>query len=134
MTTTFSSKQVQDAFDRFSPGARSGSLKLRELIFECAADSEDVGPITEALRWGQPAYLTKTGSTLRLGVPKTGGFAIYAHCQTTIINDFAQLFPGDFDIEGNRAVRFSVTTEIDSDKLRFLIKHALTYKLNRSTP
>jgi hypothetical protein len=38
-----------------------------------------VGALHETLKWGQPAYLTpetRSGTTLRLGVPKSGGYAI----------------------------------------------------------
>ncbi|MCP5074991.1 MAG: DUF1801 domain-containing protein [Rhodobacteraceae bacterium] len=134
MTAKIDNPQVQAVFDAFPPRVRTGLLKLRELINEVAESSEDIGPIREELRWGQPSYLTKTGSTLRLGISKQGGFAVFAHCQTTIISDFERMFPGDFEIEGNRAVQFAEDTQIDTDKLRFLIRHALTYKLKHSSP
>mgnify|MGYP000592624135 CR=1 FL=1 len=48
-----------------------------------------------ALRWGQPAYLAPKGSTLRVGIPKSGGaFALFAHCQTTLIADFREATGG----------------------------------------
>jgi len=126
--TPFKDPAVAAVFKSFPDDVRGGLLQLREQIFSVAKTSESIAPITEALRWGQPAYLSKTGSTLRLGIPKTGGFAIYAHCQTTIIGDFAQMFPEGFKVEGNRAVYFDDVWEIDSDKLHFLISNALTYK------
>lgn len=107
-------------------------LHLRGLIFETAAATPAVGPVFETLKWGQPAYLTqqtKAGTTLRLGQPKTGGFAIYVHCQTTVISDFRALFPDDFAYDGNRAVLFRDRGDIDDDKLRLLILAALTYHL-----
>jgi len=91
--TPFPNDAVRAVFDAVPDTDRAGMLRLRALIFEVAADLETVPSVTEDLRWGQPAYLTpaKIGSTIRLGQPKSGGFALYAHCQTTIISDFAQL-------------------------------------------
>lgn len=128
----FQSSRVEAAFSDFPEAARSGLLQLRHLIFDTANSIPDVGRIEETLKWGQPAYLTpetKSGSTLRLGVPKTGGFAIYAHCQSTIISDFRGLFPGEFQYEGNRAIQFENDAQPPFDALRLLIANALTYHL-----
>lgn len=113
---------------------REGLLALRDLIFETAAETPGVGPLEETLKWGQPAYLTpktRSGSTIRLGLPKQGGFALYAHCQTTLIRDFRSLFPNDFQYEGNRAVHFKDCTALLPDPLRLLIRSALTYRLKQ---
>ena len=109
-------------------------MTIRELIFDVAAETDGVGVIEETLKWGQPSYLTtetKSGSTLRLGAPREGGAAIYAHCQTTIISDFKGLFPDAFTFEGNRAVRFSADDDLNPGALSLLIKSALTYHLRR---
>lgn len=116
---------IAAAFDAFPVDCRRGALALRALIFEIAA--EVPGPLEEALRWGQPAYLTPKGSTLRLGAPKVGGFALYAHCQSRVIPDFRDRFPTEFRYEGNRAVLFDDPTDIRADLLAGLIRHALTY-------
>lgn len=124
--------EVAAAFEAFPDAAKPGLMRLRALIFDCAADLPQVGEVKEDLRWGQPAYLPATpriGSTLRLGVPKSGGFAIYAHCGTSIIRDFAGAFPGMDRIEGNRAVQFDTVDQIDPARHGQLIIHALTYHL-----
>lgn len=124
--------KVADVFDGFDARAVKGLKKLRRLIFEVAAETDGVGHVAEVLRWGQPSYITpvtKSGSTIRLAVPKDGGFALYAHCQTSIIKDFAATFPGFDRIEGNRAVLFKTEDDIDPDRHGLLIKAALTYHL-----
>ncbi len=124
--------QVTAAFDAFPDAVRPGLVQLRGLILDCAADLPQIGTLREELRWGQPAYLPsapRIGSTLRLGVPKSGGFAIYAHCGTSIIRDFAEAFPGLDRIEGNRAVQFDNVDQIDPARHGHLIRHALTYHL-----
>lgn len=133
----FQDAGVEEAFAACPASARKGLLALRRLIFETAAATPGVGRIEETLKWGQPAYLTpetRSGSTLRLGVPKqnekaAGAFALYAHCQTTIISDFQSLFPDDFVYEGNRAVHFASDTGLPLEKVRLLIARALTYHL-----
>lgn len=128
----FESPAVAAAYESFPSQVRQGLLTLRSLIFETAAETPGVGTLEETLKWGQPAYLTpktKSGSTIRLGLPKQGGFALYAHCQTTIIPEFRSLFPDEFQYEGNRAVHFRESTSLPLDPLRLLIRSALTYHL-----
>ncbi len=126
----FGSPEVEAAFLAFPPGARDGLLSLRRLIFDVAARTEGVGRVEEALRWGQPAYLTPetgAGSTIRLGAPKEGGFALYVHCRTTLIDEFRAAHGDAFDIEGSRAVRFRDGETVDAAAVGALIARALTY-------
>ena len=107
-------------------------MDLRDLIFETAASDPVIGDLQETLKWGQPAYLTpvtKSGSTIRLARPKKGGFGMYVHCQTTILSDFRTVFADDFTYDGNRGVVFADDAKPDLDKLRLLVRGALTYHM-----
>lgn len=131
MSTPYQDADVKAVFDEMPASARSGLLMLRELIFDEASNLPDVGSIQECLKWGQPAYVTvqpKTGSTLRLGLHKQGGFALFVHCQTTLMSDFLALFPNDFRVDGNRAILFEKKpTKAEQKKLRPIIRSALLY-------
>jgi len=39
---------------------------LRKLILEVAAKSEAIFELEEMLKWGEPSYLAKKGSTIRI--------------------------------------------------------------------
>ena len=132
MTRPFASDAVAAAFDALPAGARDGVLGLRSLILDVADDLPRIGRLEEALRWGQPAYLTpdtKSGSTIRLGVPKSAQFALFVHCQTSLITDYITMFPDQDRIEGTRAVLFKTADQIDPVRHGWLIRRALTYHL-----
>jgi hypothetical protein len=123
---------VAQIFATYPPKIRRQLLVLREFIFEVAKTTEGVGPIEEALRWGEPAYVTsqsKSGSTIRLGWKKSepAQYAIYFNCQTNLIESFRTLFPGEFKFQGNRAIVFDVDEVVPTDALCFCIAAALTY-------
>lgn len=123
---------VKAAFDAMPCGAREGCLSLRALIMDVARETPEAGRVSEELRWGQPAYLTpesKAGTTIRLGCPKTGGFALFVHCQTTLIEGFRPIAPKGTRFDGKRAVVFESEDEVDRAALRLLIRSALTYHL-----
>ena len=132
MTLIFEDPKVEQVFRAFPRHLQPGLYRLRELIFCVASRTDHVGRLEETLKWGQPAYLTpetKSGSTLRLGTSKHGGFAIYVHCQTTILSEFRTIFPNEFIYEGNRAIHFQSSDDLIEAPLKTLIRRALTYHI-----
>ena len=125
----FHDPDVRAAFERFTASARRTLLEVRGLIFSIAAETPGAGRIEEALRWGQPAYLTpetRSGSTLRLGVPGPGLVAIYTHCRTSLMADFRAAWP-EFAFDGNRAVHLPDDAVVPTVPITALIRAALTY-------
>ncbi|KIC10390.1 hypothetical protein RA19_11795 [Leisingera sp. ANG-M1] len=134
MQPPFASDQIKAAFDVPDASAQEGLLALRRLIFDTAAQTPEAGRVEEALRWGQPSYLTperKTGSAIRLGVPKGARFALFVHCQSRLIPEFAAAFPAWDRFEGTRAVLFDDPAEIEPLRHSWLIKRALTYRIRK---
>ncbi|WP_170427578.1 DUF1801 domain-containing protein [Ruegeria arenilitoris] len=125
----FDDPAVEAAFDALPEDTRAGALALRELVFDTAQALPDAQPLTEALRWGQPAYLAPKGSTIRLGGHKQASFALFVHCQSRLMGDFTTAFPGQDRLEGNRAILFDDAGQIDDTRHGWLIARALTYHL-----
>lgn len=135
MTLPPSSPEVTAVFAAASPRAREGMLDLRQMIFATADATPGVGPLTEALRWGQPAYLTLatgSGSSLRIG-PFGPGFALFVHCQTSLIADFLSGPGAGFRTSGQRAVVFGDLDSLDPGPISGLIQNALTWHLRGRT-
>ena len=121
MAQTGDHERVQALFDAYPPKVRAKLLDLRMLILDTAGRIDGVGPITETLKWGEPAYLTeasKSGSTIRLGwKPKRPDqIAVYFNCRTTLVDDFRTLFPA-LSYEGNRAIVFAAAEKLPEDEL-----------------
>ena len=111
-------------------------MALRRIIFDTASSLEGVGELEEALRWGEPSYLTtqtKSGSMIRLDskAPEKGEYAMYFHCATDLISGFRAMFPDDFSYEGERAITFAQGDVVPVDELSHCVAQALTYHLNK---
>lgn len=122
---------VANAYDRFPPAVRARLMQIRALIFE-TAQAQDVGPLTETLKWGEPAYLTeasKAGSTIRLGTPKSDPdtCAVFLNCRTTLVETLRARFPTEFTYQGNRAVLMPPDRPLPATALSFGLGAALTY-------
>lgn len=129
----FADPAVAAVFAACPAGARKRLLALRELVFDVAAKTEGVGPLTETLKWGQPSYLTegtKRGTTVRIDRLKKGdGYALYVHCQSGLVAKFRELYPDTFRYEGKRALLFDTDARLPLPELRHCIALALTHHL-----
>ena len=127
-------RDIAAIFKAYPPSLRAKLLHLRKLILTTAAKTEGVGAVEEALRWGQPAYLTKSGSTIRIDALKgdPGRYAIYFICHTGLITHFRELYP-KLTFGGNRAILFEAKAAIPETMLRHCIALALTYHAKKSS-
>jgi hypothetical protein len=124
--------EVADVFNEFPKPIRNRLLEVRSLIFETAAKSDGVGPLTETLKWGEPAYVTEasgSGSTIRLGRVKAreNDCAILFNCRTTLVATFRSRFPEAFSFEKNRAILLRVSGPLPKAPLSICLSMALTY-------
>ena len=106
-------------------------LALRRLIFDTAKATKGVGTLQEALKWGQPSYLTtetKSGSTIRIDQVKAeaGRYAVYFHCQTDLVETFRELYP-ELRYGGNRSILLDAGEKLPEAALRHCVALALTY-------
>lgn len=123
---------VAEALSRYPEQVRERLLEIREIIFGVAAETEGIGPLTETLKWGEPAYLTaasKSGTTIRLGTTKSAPeeCAVLFNCKTTLVETFRTQFPDDFAFEGNRALLMPLTRALPHEPLKLCLRAALTY-------
>ncbi len=129
---------VREVFDAWPSEARAQLRMLRALIYATAERTPGVGKLEEALRWGEPAYITsqtRSGSTVRLGWKATRPehVAIYFHCRSGLVGTFRTLFPRDFTFDGNRAILLSIGEPFDHNAIAMCIAAALRYHLDRGS-
>jgi hypothetical protein len=127
---------VAGAFSAFPERVRVRLLEVRRLIFETAANIQGVGPLTETLKWGEPAYLTEasgSGSTIRLGwLPSSEHeCAVLFNCRTTLVDDFRSQFPRVFAYEKNRVILLDPSKPLPEAPLSTCLGMALTYHRRR---
>jgi hypothetical protein len=132
MTSPPVSGPVAEALSRYPEPVRARLLEIRETIFAVAAETEAVGPLTETLKWGEPAYLTeasKSGTTVRLGTVKSAPeeCAVLFNCNTTLVETFRTHFADAFAFEGNRALLVPTAGPLSREPLMLCLRAALTY-------
>lgn len=135
-STRIANAAVKEVFSGYPSVLRERLLALRQLILDTAAQTPDVGPLEETLKWNEPAYLTsasKSGSTIRIN-RKSGSdtkYAIYFNCNTNLVDTFRTLFPKTFRYHGDREIEFDVAQKLPMRELKTCIAMALTYHLKK---
>ena len=109
---------------------------LRSLIIETATENETINEIEETLKWGEPSYLVKKGSTIRIDwkakTPKQ--YAMYFKCTSKLVPTFKEVFGNLFKYENNRAILFDLNDTIPKEALKECIELALKYHTLKNKP
>lgn len=121
--------KVDKVFANYPKNVRDEMQFLRELVIETAAETEGLKELEETLKWGEPSFVTKHGSTLRMDwkekTPEQ--YAMYFQCTSRLVETFRLVFDNKFHFEGNRAIVFQLNQKVPVNELKECIKASLTY-------
>lgn len=108
---------------------------IREMIL-AEAKENGLGEVEETLKWGEPSYLVKGGSTVRYDWKEKSPdqYAIYFNCNTKLVDTFKELYGDKFRFEGNRAIVFGIKDFLHKKELKHCIKLTLTYHKVKHLP
>ncbi|WP_346240188.1 DUF1801 domain-containing protein [Mariniflexile soesokkakense] len=111
-------------------------LHLRELVLKTASKIDTLEKLEETLKWGEPSYVTKHGSTVRMDwKPQSPNqYAMYFSCSSSLVSTFKTIYKHIFKFEGNRAIVFQLKDEIPEVELTHCISLALTYHKLKHLP
>lgn len=136
LTTEIGNPIVAQKFSDYPDSIREKLLFLRRLILEAAAELDGIGEVEETLKWGEPSYVTKTGSTIRIDWKRTdsGKYAMYFNCRTSLVETFKELYPARFRFEGNRAIVFDENDAVPVGELKHCVSMSLNYHRIKHLP
>lgn len=128
--------EVLAVFNSYPEDIRNRLFFLRQLIYETAFESKDVGVLEETIKWGEPSYLVKGGSTIRIAWKKLNPdqYAIYFNCKTKLVDTFKEIYRDKLCFEGNRAIVFYKNDELPVEEIEQCILLALTYHARKNKP
>ena len=121
--------RVNAVFANYPDLVRDKMQHLRELVIETAEETEGITVLEETLKWGEPSFVTKNGSTLRMDwKEKTPAqYAMYFQCTSRLVDTFRLVFDHKFQYEGKRAIVFQLNQKIPELELKECIKASLIY-------
>lgn len=126
---------IKEKLDLYPSKAQKRLNEIRELIYE-VANEEQLGEITENLKWGQPSYSINKGSPVRMDWTSKypNQVSLYFNCKTTLIETFKEIHRGSLQFEGNREIVLPISNSIPSNELKDCISMALRYHKIKHLP
>lgn len=108
---------------------RDKMLFLRELVEETAEEISEITDLEETTKWGEPSFLTKHGSTLRMDWKQKAPdqYAMYFKCTSRLVETFKVVFGDQFEYEKSRAIIFKLDQKVLKKEIKQCIKAALIY-------
>jgi len=127
---------IESVFNNYPDKVRNKILHLRKLILETANEINEITDIEETLKWGEPSYLTKIGSTIRIDWKKNkpDQYAIYFKCTSRLVPSFKMVYNKLFTYEENRAIIFQMDDQLPETELKNCIKAGLKYHKVKQLP
>ncbi|MDP8033666.1 DUF1801 domain-containing protein [Pasteurella atlantica] len=121
--------EFETKLESYPDFVRDKMKDLRELVIETAEEVPEITDLEETLKWGEPSFLTKTGSTLRMDWKKKtpNQYQMYFKCTSRLVETFKLVFGKLFEYENNRAIIFQLDQEIPVVQLKKCIKATLMY-------
>ncbi len=128
--------RVPTKFNTYPKEIKEKLDNLRRLIILVASENDNIDEIEETLKWGEPSYLVKKGSTIRIDwkSKNPNQYAIYFKCTSKLVQTFKKVYGSTFNYENNRAILFNLEDEIPEKKLKECIRLALRYHSLKDKP
>ena len=128
--------QVELKFQTYPKEIKTKLNYLRSLIIETATENGAIKEIEETLKWGEPSYLVKKGSTIRIDwkTKRPNQYAMYFKCTSKLVATFREVYGGIFKYEKNRAILFDINDKIPKKELKECIDLALKYHSIKNIP
>ncbi|MEW6992643.1 DUF1801 domain-containing protein [Colwelliaceae bacterium MEBiC 14330] len=103
--------------------------KIRDLIL-IVAKQDGISDLTETVKWGEPSYVSKIGSTIRFDwkAKHPDQYCVYFNCKTSLVETFKEVYGDIFTYEGNRAIVFKIDQAIPLKELAHCLSLSLRYK------
>ena len=125
---------VKEKLAQYPPTASQRLSELRALIIATANELE-LKKLLETTKWGEPSYVTKTGSTIRMDwkAHTPDRYYLFFICSTDLVSTFKILFGEELAFEGNRAISLSLAEPIPI-MIRKCLELAMTYHKVKHLP
>ena len=128
--------EVELKFNDYPVAIKPKLNYLRNLILETASEHSSIVVIEETLKWGEPSYLVKKGSTIRMDwkAKAPNQYALYFKCTSKLVVTFKEVYGDLFKYEKNRAIIFDLEDDMPKKELKECIRLALNYHSLKHLP
>lgn len=110
--------------------------QLRGSVHNVAAELPIDITVEETLKWGEPSFVTRYGSTLRMDwkSKRPDLCALSFKCTSLLVSTFKDVYGQRLNYEGSRAIVLLLGEHIPVDTLKACVGAALQYHKSKTLP
>ena len=111
--------RVEIVFANYPDFVRDKMQFLRDLVLETAEEIKEISKLEETLKWGEPSFLAKNGSTLRMDWKEKSPdqYSMYFKCTSRLVDTFRLIFDNKFHFEGGREIVFQLNEKVPIEEI-----------------
>ncbi|MBV1911725.1 MAG: DUF1801 domain-containing protein [Kangiellaceae bacterium] len=120
--------KLKQKYDAYPPKVQARMLSIRDLILELA-EALNSGEVTEILKWGEPSFLVKQGSTIRMDwkTKSPDRVSLFFNCNTNLVETFREVYGLTLVFIGKRELQLPLSTPLPVQELKHCLSMALRY-------
>lgn len=137
----FKNAEVKSKFESYPFEIKGKILHLRSLILKThntnvVNSSNNKNTIEECLKWGEPSYVFKFGSTIRIDwKTKNPEFLnIYFNCKSSLVETFREVYKEELMFEQNRAILIDINEKLPEKILAHCFELTMNYHKIKHLP
>ena len=129
------SEIVENLISSYPSQAADKLNTLRSLI-EQTAEEQGLDKLVETTKWGEPSYVSKGGSTIRMDWKERAPdkYYMYFICTTELVSTFKLILGDELIFHGNRAIELDLNEPVPQEALKQCISLALRYHKVKHLP
>jgi len=119
---------IKNVIEQYPKAAQEVFNQLHQCIYT-AAQELNINTIEETLKWGEPSFLVKSGSTIRIDwkAKTPDHIYIFFNCKSLLVPTIRELYSDTLHTIDNRAIRLDLQGSIDKQALTHCFSMALNY-------
>ncbi|MED3804695.1 hypothetical protein P4562_22630 [Lysinibacillus xylanilyticus] len=117
---------ILEIYNNYTDLQQEKLIELKQLIMNVANNLEGIN-IQESLKWKQLTFSSKNGTPIRIDRFSDSQIGVFVHCQTTLVEEWREIFGDSLEFSKNRAILLSVNNALPIEELTLCIQMALTY-------
>lgn len=128
-------KEVQGVVQRYPQRAQEKFRQIHQLMLDSAKHS-DLGVVEASIKWGEPSFVTKHGSPVRIAwkesTPEQIG--VFFICTTRLVDTFRELYDDTLNLHENRAIHLQLNDSLPEPELKHCLQMAFNYHKVKNLP
>jgi len=128
-------KEIDLVVQNYPQQAQDKFHLIRQLMLDTAKQA-DLGAVEESIKWGEPSFVTRHGSPVRIAWKERSPeqISLFFICTTRLVDTFRELYDDTLVLHENRAIHLQLNDPLPESELGHCLQIAFNYHQVKNLP